>query len=37
MVISSAGLYNTFQKLLPPAISNKSYYSRICRDLKPGG
>jgi len=36
MVISSAGLYNTFQKLLPPQIASKSYYSRICRELKPG-
>ena len=29
-------MYNTFQKLLPPQIASKSYYSRICRELKPG-
>ena len=36
MVISSAGLYNTFQKLLPKQLAEKSYYSGICKDLKPG-
>ena len=32
----SPGVYNTFQKLLPPHIASKSYYSKICKDLKPG-
>jgi len=36
LVISSAGLYNTFQKLLPPKLAAKSYYSQICKELKPG-
>jgi len=36
MVISSAGLYNTFERLLPKELSNKSYYTQICKDLKPG-
>jgi len=36
MVISSAGLYNTFQTLLPKEIAAKSYYTKICKDLKPG-
>jgi len=35
MVISSAGLYNTFQKLLPPTIAEKSYFHGICKQLKP--
>jgi len=36
LVISSAGLYNTFQSLLPPHIANKSYYRKLCDELKPG-
>eukprot|EP00091_Calanus_sinicus_P023473 TRINITY_DN7945_c0_g1_i2.p1 TRINITY_DN7945_c0_g1~~TRINITY_DN7945_c0_g1_i2.p1 ORF type:complete len:294 (-),score=98.38 TRINITY_DN7945_c0_g1_i2:67-948(-) len=36
MIISSAGLYNTFERLLPREIASKSYYSQICKDLKPG-
>ena len=36
MVISSAGLYNTFQRLLPKELAAKSYYTDICKDLKPG-
>ena len=35
-IISGAGLYNTFQRLLPPQISRKSYYSDMCSSLKPG-
>lgn len=35
LVISSAGIYNTFQKLLSPSVSEMSYFSQICRDLKP--
>ena len=31
-----SGLYNTFQKLLPPKLASKSYYTQICKDLKPG-
>eukprot|EP00088_Acartia_fossae_P007748 TRINITY_DN13629_c0_g1_i2.p1 TRINITY_DN13629_c0_g1~~TRINITY_DN13629_c0_g1_i2.p1 ORF type:complete len:339 (+),score=79.03 TRINITY_DN13629_c0_g1_i2:81-1019(+) len=36
MVISSAGLYNTFNSMLPKHVSQKSYFSKICSDLKPG-
>jgi len=36
LIISGAGLYNTFQKLLPKEIANKSYYTDICTQLKPG-
>jgi len=36
MVISSAGLYNTFERLLPKELADKSYYTQICKDLKPG-
>ena len=36
LVISNAGLYNTFQKLLPPEIASRSYYHGICSQLKPG-
>lgn len=35
MIISGAGLYNTFQRLLPPQVAAKSYYSKLCSDLKP--
>jgi len=36
IIISSAGLYNTFQTLLPKEIANKSYFTDICKQLKPG-
>jgi len=36
VVISSAGLYNTFQKLLPKHIAERSYFHDICKKLKPG-
>ena len=36
MVISSAGVYNTFERLLPPEIATKSYFYDICKELKPG-
>jgi len=36
MVVSSAGLYNTFRTLLPKEIASKSYYTDICNKLKPG-
>lgn len=36
IVISSAGLYNTFEKLLPPQVAQQSYYHKICKQLKPG-
>ena len=35
-VISTAGLYNTFQKLLPREIATKSYYHQFASTLKPG-
>ena len=35
VVISSAGLYNTFQRLLPSRVAEKSYYSALARELKP--
>merc|ERR1711971_1043314 len=36
IVISNAGLYNTFQKLLHPMVASRSYYHKICTSLKPG-
>ena len=30
------GLYNTLKSLLPPHIANKSYYRKLCDELKPG-
>ena len=35
IIISDAGLYNTFQKLLPPQIATKSYYHDIAMKLTP--
>ena len=35
IIISDAGLYNTFEKLLPPQVARKSYYYDICKKLKP--
>ena len=35
MVISSAGLYNTFQRLLSPSVAEMSYFSTLCNQLKP--
>ena len=36
IVISSAGLYNTFQKLLPLEVIKKSYFTDLCDEMKPG-
>ena len=36
IIISNAGVYNTFQTLLPKEISQRSYYSKIASSLKPG-
>jgi len=36
MVVSSAGLYNTFLKLLPKELADKSYFTELARNLKPG-
>jgi len=35
MVVSSAGIYNTFQSLLPKEIAAKSYYTKIAETIKP--
>ena len=35
LVISSAGLYNTFERLLPPSVAELSYFSGLCKKLKP--
>ena len=35
-VISGAGLYNTFERLLPKHVASKSYYADICSNLKVG-
>jgi all-trans-retinol 13,14-reductase len=35
-VISTAGLYNTFLRLLPEAVASKSYYHQIAKEMKPG-
>ena len=37
IVISTAGIYNTFQNLLKPEVAAQSYYSNICEKLKPTG
>lgn len=36
MIISSAGVYNTFAKLLPKELAQKSYFSQLIKELKPG-
>jgi len=36
IIISSAGVYNTFLRLLPQEISERSYYTTIAKSLKPG-
>ena len=35
-MISNAGVYNTFQTLLPKEVREKSYFSEIASSLKPG-
>jgi all-trans-retinol 13,14-reductase len=35
IIISSAGLHNTFKRLLPQEVANKSYFSKLVSDLKP--
>jgi len=35
MVISDAGVYNTFQSLLPKTVAEKSYFHGLCRNFKP--
>ena len=35
LVISSAGLHNTFERLLPPSVAELSYFSGLCKKLKP--
>jgi len=35
-IISSAGVYNTFLKLLPKELAEKSYFTTLARNLKPG-
>ena len=35
-IISNAGAYNTFQKLLPKEISQKSYFPDLLKNMKPG-
>ena len=34
-VVSNAGLKNTFQKLLPKNVAEKSYFDRLSKDLRP--
>ena len=36
IIISNAGAYNTFQKLLPCEISQKSYYTELLKNMEPG-
>lgn len=36
VVISNAGIYNTFQSLLPKEISNGSYYTELLKNIEPG-
>jgi len=35
LIISDAGVYNTFQTLLPKAIAEKSYFHGMCKQFKP--
>ena len=37
VVISTAGLYNTFLRLLPESVASKSYFYKIAKELKPAG
>ncbi len=34
-VISDAGLYNTFMKLLPEPVAKKSYFRQLAEELRP--
>lgn len=36
VVISNAGVYNTFQSLLPIEAAKKSYFTKMIKDMKPG-
>lgn len=36
IIISNAGAFNTFHRLLPPQISNQSYFSKLLKNRKPG-
>lgn len=35
IIISTAGVYNTFLKLLPQNVAQKSYYHKIAKNMKP--
>jgi all-trans-retinol 13,14-reductase len=35
IIISTAGVYNTFLRLLPEAVASKSYFYKIAKDMKP--
>lgn len=36
IIISNAGAYNTFQRLLPPEVANYSYFTSLLKEMKPG-
>ena len=35
IIISSAGVYNTFQRLLPSPLAHKSYFTKVTKELLP--
>ena len=37
IIVSSAGVYNTFLNLLPKQVAQKSYMWDLCKNLTPGG
>ena len=34
-IISTAGVYNTFLRLLPESVASKSYFYKIAKEMKP--
>jgi len=36
VIISTAGVYNTFLTLLPESVASKSYFYKIAKEMKPG-
>ena len=37
IIISTAGVYNTFLRLLPESVASKSYFYKIAKEMKPAG
>jgi hypothetical protein len=36
-IISTAGVYNTFLRLLPEPVASKSYFYEIAKNMRPAG